>query len=78
MKKTATVDRFEGDYVVLESDTEGMINIPRENAPAMVGEGMIVYYEDDRILEIDHEETARREYEMRRRFERLLGRSDTL
>ena len=77
MKKTAIVDRFEGDYVVLESENEGMINIPRANAPAMLGEGMVVYYEDDRILSIDYIETDRRETEMRRRFERLLGKSDS-
>lgn len=78
MKKIAVVDRFEGDYIVLESETEGMLNVPRANAPRMVGEGMVVYYDGDCILAIDHEETARREAEMRRRFERLLGRSDPL
>ena len=43
----------------------------------MLGEGMVVYYEDDRILSIDYIETDRRETEMRRRFERLLGKSDS-
>ena len=33
---------------------------------------MVVWYEDDRILEIDEEETARREETSRRRFERIL------
>lgn len=73
MTKTAIVDRFEKDYVVLETD-DGMINILRDHAPEMIGEGMIVEYEGDRILRIDFEETARREDELRRRFERILGK----
>ena len=72
MKQKAIVDRFEGDFVVLESD-HGMINIPRKNAPAMVAENMVVWFEGDRILEIDEAETARREASIRRRFERILG-----
>lgn len=75
MKKTATVDRFENEYVVLETD-DGMISIPRANAPEMLGEGMLVEYENDRVLRIDFEETARREAELRRRFERILGKND--
>ena len=75
MKKIATVDRFEGDFVVLEAD-DGMINIPRANTPEMLGEGMVVEYEGDRVLRIDFEETARREDELRRRFERILGKKD--
>lgn len=72
MKKQAVVDRFEGAFVVLETD-HGMINIPLQNAPAMVGENMVVWYEGDHILSIDEEETARREAAIRRRFERILG-----
>ena len=74
MKKRAIVDRFEGAFIVIEDDNGKHLNIPRENAPAMIGEGMVVWYEDDRILQIDETETARREYDMQARFERLLGR----
>ena len=72
LREQAVVDRFEGDFVVLESD-HGMINIPRKNATAMVAENMVVWFEGDRILEIDEAETARREASIRRRFERILG-----
>ena len=72
MREQAVVDRFEGDFIILETD-HGMIEIPRSHAPVMAGEGMVVWYEGDRILEIDEEETARREAMTRRRFERLLG-----
>lgn len=75
MKKTAIIDRFEGNFVVLETD-DGMVNIPRANTPEMVAEGMVVEYDGDRVLRIDLEETARREEELRRRFERILGKKD--
>lgn len=73
MREQAVVDRFEGDFIILETD-HGMIEIPRSHAPVMAGEGMVVWYEGDRILEIDEEETARREATTRRRFERILGK----
>ena len=73
MREQAVVDRFEGDFIILETD-HGMIEIPRSHAPVMAGEGMVVWYEGDRIFEIDEEETARREAMTRRRFERILGK----
>lgn len=75
MKQTAIVDRFEGDYVVLETE-DGMLNVLRAEAPEMLGEGMVVEIQDGRILRIDFEETERREDELRRRFERILGKND--
>ncbi len=72
MKEQAIIDRFEGNFIILETD-HGMIQIHRSHAPAMAGEGMVVWYEGDRILELDEEETARREATSRRRFERILG-----
>ena len=76
MKQRATVDRFEGSFVILETETGKFIRILRENAPAMIGEGMVVWYEDDHILAIGEAETARREYDLQVRFERLLGKRD--
>ena len=67
------MNRFEGDFIILETD-HGMIELPRSHAPAMAGEGMVVWYEGDRVLAIDEEETARREATNRRRFERILGK----
>lgn len=76
MKKMAIVDRFEGDFVVLELDSCNSISIPRAHAPKMLAEGMVVEYEGDTILRIDMEETERRERDMQRRFERILGKND--
>ena len=73
MKEQAVVDRFAGDFIILETD-HGMIELPRSHVPAMAGEGMVVWYEGDRVLAIDEEETARREATNRRRFERILGK----
>lgn len=78
MKRKAIVDRFEGEFVILECEDGKYIEIARSNAPAMVGEGMVVWYEDDRILSIDEAETARQEYDLQKRFERLLGRRNLM
>ncbi|MDO4862708.1 MAG: DUF3006 domain-containing protein [Ruminococcus sp.] len=38
-----TIDRFEGDYAVLETD-EGMVNIHRAHLPSSAREGDVVTY----------------------------------
>lgn len=74
MKQTGIVDRFEGEDVIVEIG-EKMVNFPRADAPAMLGEGMVVIIRDGRIAEIDQIETQRLEDDMRRRFERILGQT---
>ena len=73
MKQTGIVDRFEGDQVVVEIGNQ-LVNIPRADAPAMLAEGMVVVVRDGRITDIDQIETQRIEDDMRRRFERILGK----
>lgn len=72
MKQTGIVDRFEGDSVVVEIG-DRLVNFPRAESPAMLGEGMVVQIENGRITGIDQIETQRIEDDMRRRFERILG-----
>ena len=74
MKQSGIVDRFEGDFVIVEIDDE-LIRFPRAEAPAMVAEGMVVTVENGRITAIDELETQCMEDEMRRRFDRLLGKN---
>ena len=73
MKQTGIVDRFEGDQVVVEIGNQ-LGNFPRADAPAMLAEGMVVVVRDGRITDIDQIETQRIEDDMRRRFERILGK----
>lgn len=73
MKQTGIVDRFEGDQVVVEIGNQ-LVNFPRAEAPAMLAEGMVVVVRDGRITDIDQIETQRIEDDMRRRFERILGK----
>lgn len=76
MKKRAIIDRFENNNVVLELDNGEDIYIPAENCPIMAGEGMVVWFEGEHIICIDEDETARREYDLQARFERILGRKN--
>lgn len=73
MKQTGIVDRFEGEFVIVEIDDK-MINFPRAESPAMLAEGTVVFVQDDRIVGVDEIETQRIEDDMRRRFERILGK----
>ena len=73
-KQTGIVDRFEGDTVIVEMDGK-MVEFDRVDAPAMLCEGMVVIIKDGRIVDIDEIETQRMENDMRRRFERILGKS---
>ena len=75
MKQTGIVDRFEGGYVIIEIGDK-LIEIPRAEAPDMLAEGMVVLLQDGRITGIDQIETQRMENDMRRRFERILGKPD--
>ena len=51
-----------------------MVNFPRAETPAMLAEGMVVIVQDGRIIGVDQIETQRIEDDMRRRFERILGK----
>ena len=73
-KQTGIVDRFEGDSVVVEVNGE-MVNFARADAHSMLCEGMVVIIKDGRIVDIDEIETQRMENDMRRRFERILGKN---
>ena len=70
-KQTGIVDC---DSVVVEVNGE-MVNFDRADAPAMLCEGMVVIIKDGRIVDIDEIETQRMENDMRRRFERILGKN---
>lgn len=49
-----TIDRFEGDYAVVELENQTFINIPKEGLPQNVKEGDIIN------IEIDDIETQKR------------------
>lgn len=75
MKQTGIVDRFEGEFVIVEINDK-QVNFLRAEAPAMLAEGTVVIVQDDRIVGIDEIETQRIEDDMRRRFERILGKQN--
>lgn len=52
------IDRFEGDFAVVEVDGQAMKDIPRTNIPANAQEGDVLKFVDG-LYEIDVEETKR-------------------
>lgn len=58
-----TIDRFEGDFAVLELPDRKMIDIKRDKIPAEAKEGDVLQMDGDKIT-IDEEETLKRKTEI--------------
>lgn len=50
------IDRFEGDFAVVETSSQQLINMPRQLIPANAREGSII------IIELDEKETDDRHH----------------
>lgn len=64
----AVIDRFEGDFAVVEMDDRSMIDIERVKIPRNAKEGDVLIIDDEKIS-VDHEETARRKAEIEKLME---------
>lgn len=60
----AAIDRFEGDFAVLEKPDRTMMNIRRNELPAGAKEGDVLNIDGDTIT-IDAVETTKRKKEIR-------------
>ena len=59
------IDRFEGDFAVVEDyDTGTIKNLKRENFPKEAKDGDIINISDNNIITIDTEETKKRKEKM--------------
>jgi uncharacterized ferredoxin-like protein len=59
------IDRFEGEYAVVELQDKSMVNIPKKILPAEAGEGDII------SIVIDKDETEKRKQEIQKLAEDL-------
>lgn len=66
-----TVDRFEEDFAVLESETREMISVPRELLPADCGEGTVLQRTEDGSFIPAKEEEAERAARIREKMKGL-------
>lgn len=64
------IDRFEGDFAVVEMDDESMLNIRKDRLPKGVREGIVLVIEDN-CIRIDEEQTKRLEEEIKALEEEL-------
>ncbi len=60
------IDRFEGEYAVVEFDDKTFVNIPKKALPTNAKEGDVL------IVTINREETANREKQMSERLNGLF------
>lgn len=52
------IDRFEGNFAVIELENRETIDLPRHLLPLEAHEGDVVY-EEEGVYRIDHEETKK-------------------
>lgn len=71
-----TIDRFEGDFAVLEKPDRTMMNIKRSKLPAGAKEGDILNLEGDTIT-IDAAETTKRKKEIRDLMKELWNKKQS-
>ena len=64
------VDRFEGEFIVVELENEEMINIEKSRAP-LAKEGDILIIERE-LITVDEKETARRKEKIEEKFNGLF------
>jgi len=63
------IDRFEGDYAVVETD-KGVVNIPRADIPATAKEGDVL------VISISESATGERKKEIDDMMGRLFKKAD--
>ncbi len=63
------IDRFEGDYAVVELSRGKMININKIKLPAGASEGMVIHISE--VITIDKVETMKRKKEIEKLTEGL-------
>jgi hypothetical protein len=56
---TGVIDRFEGNFAVVVTDGEDIINIQRDRIPVDAAEGDYITM-NGTVIQIDYKETARR------------------
>ena len=65
------IDRFEGDFAVLENvDSQNILEVRRSELPRGVKEGQVIRIVDGRYF-IDLQGTAKRRERIKEKFERL-------
>lgn len=62
------IDRFEGDFAVIESIKGEMINIPKTIVPREATEGDVLN------ITVDRDASEEREHRIKEKFNRLLSR----
>lgn len=71
-KMIGVIDRFEGEYAVVELDDGKMKNIEIALLPPEVAEGTVLVIDDDNIY-VDKDETERRKEKAEKLLDDLFG-----
>ncbi|MDI3481338.1 MAG: hypothetical protein PWQ97_993 [Tepidanaerobacteraceae bacterium] len=63
------IDRFEGEFAVIETDDKKILNIKRNHLPEKAREGDVV---DLKTMAVDEEETLRRKEYIRKLSDKIF------
>lgn len=63
MDKLYIIDRFEGEYIIVETPDGNMINVDKNNVIGKVNEGDCLVYKDNHFL-LDEKATIKRKQEI--------------
>jgi len=70
--KKYTVDRFEGDYAVCETEDNSFVNIQRNKLPKNTKEGDFIIEKEDGAFFVDTEATEERRKLIRKKLDSLF------
>ena len=72
MGRKAIIDRFEGDWAVLELDEDEFMDVARANLPLGAKEGSIILIDDEGEITLLEKETQDKRDEVEELMERLF------
>lgn len=70
MKKKGIIDRFEGEWAIVEMDDGEFLDIPVETLPPEAEEGNVIYIDSDGKVIVSIQET----YQRRKKIQDLMNK----
>lgn len=72
MCKKGIIDRFEGDWAIVELEAGGYMDLSLDNLPPDVVEGSVIYIQEDGKVLFSNEETLLRKEKVKDLMDKLF------
>lgn len=70
MKKKGIIDRFEGNWAIVEMEDGSFMDIPSDALPSQAVEGSVIYFDQEGEVSVSNQETK----EMRDKIKNLMDK----